>query len=222
MYNFCMNAAVNEIFYSIQGEGSFLGYPAVFVRFSGCNLSCDFCDTKYANDNFTYFGIDELHKKVSEFNTKRVIFTGGEPALKDEFMAEYMSRYDDYSYLLETNGTIFVEKSIKYFEHIVISPKFFSLNYSVIEKYINSEKSKEFKFVVKDESDIEKVEQLDKKFNFQTIVLQPLFVNGEKIEEYAKRAERLIAVFKESFLSLKNTRLILQTHKIIYGERRGV
>ena len=68
---------INEIFYSIQGEGHFAGTPAVFVRFSGCNLACVFCDTKH--QSFTEMTEDEIIAKVSQYPTHHVVITGGEP-----------------------------------------------------------------------------------------------------------------------------------------------
>ncbi len=73
---------INEIFYSIQGEGRYTGCPAVFVRFSGCNLQCPFCDTDFkAHKEMTE---DEICAYVNRIKgeCKHVIFTGGEPTLQ--------------------------------------------------------------------------------------------------------------------------------------------
>ena len=70
---------INEIFYSLQGEGYFTGTPAIFVRFAGCNLRCPWCDTDVAK-RFTVSRTDLL-REIAGFKAKSVILTGGEPTL---------------------------------------------------------------------------------------------------------------------------------------------
>lgn len=70
---------INEIFYSLQGEGFHTGTPAVFVRFSGCNLRCSFCDTRH--EEGVMMTDEEIVEKVSSFPARMVILTGGEPSL---------------------------------------------------------------------------------------------------------------------------------------------
>ena len=70
---------INEIFYSLQGEGYHTGTPAVFVRFSGCNLKCSFCDTQH--EEGTLMTDDEIIAEVSKYPAATVILTGGEPSL---------------------------------------------------------------------------------------------------------------------------------------------
>lgn len=217
-----MEAYISEIFYSLQMEGSFIGYPAAFIRFSGCNLNCDFCDTKYALVPNKTKRDDEIYKTISTFNTNRVIFTGGEPALYDDFMSYFMDKYRDYLFFLETNGTIFIKKSIKKFKHIVVSPKFFSINEEVLTKFKRLANSVEFKFVINDASEIEKVQKLSDKLGLYPVTLQPLFDNEQPIEKYVKKTKILIEAFKNSNLASKEARLIMQNHKVIYKEQRGV
>ena len=71
---------INEIFYSLQGEGYYSGTPAVFVRFSGCNLSCTFCDTQHQPG--TMMSLQEIVQEVNKYpNVPLVVLTGGEPSL---------------------------------------------------------------------------------------------------------------------------------------------
>ena len=70
---------INEIFYSLQGEGFYTGTPSVFVRFSGCNLSCPFCDTDH--NLGVMMTADEIAAAVNAFPASHVVLTGGEPSL---------------------------------------------------------------------------------------------------------------------------------------------
>jgi 7-carboxy-7-deazaguanine synthase len=74
---------VSEIFYSIQGEGELTGIPSVFVRTSGCNLRCSWCDTKYASwtPEGVEMSIEEIIAQVDEFGSRHVVVTGGEPMI---------------------------------------------------------------------------------------------------------------------------------------------
>ena len=94
---------VNEIFYSLQGEGRHVGTPAVFVRFSGCNLKCPFCDT--AHHDFTEMSVDDIMREVAKHPARHVVVTGGEPTL--QLTAELVDRlHRAGKYVqIETNGT---------------------------------------------------------------------------------------------------------------------
>ena len=217
-----MKAKINEVFYSLQMEGENIGYASVFVRFTGCNLSCDFCDTKYALYEGYSINEDELFEKVSRYPVKRVIFTGGEPVLYDEFMAYFMKKHRDYDYFIETNATIFPEYSIKYLTHITASPKFHAINSEVIKRLNTDSEDVEFKFIVKDKKDILKSEGLIEELKLKKSVLQPMYINGENRNDYIKRSVKLIEIFKKSRCAKGNTRFIIQNHKILYGDKPGV
>ncbi|HVS46319.1 MAG TPA: 7-carboxy-7-deazaguanine synthase QueE [Verrucomicrobiae bacterium] len=99
-----------EIFYSIQGEGSWAGTPAVFVRLAGCNLACDFCDTDYSLKFFA--SVDDVVAQVSSVGADcpMVILTGGEPLAQTETPALVEAlRADGRRVHIESNGTIFTE-----------------------------------------------------------------------------------------------------------------
>ncbi|HAP29787.1 MAG TPA: 7-carboxy-7-deazaguanine synthase [Porphyromonadaceae bacterium] len=111
---------INEIFYSLQGEGFHTGTPAVFVRFSGCNLRCPFCDT----DHHQARGMSpqEILAEARQYPSRHVVFTGGEPAL--QLNAELLDLFHSAGYYIqiETNGTLPVPcESIDW---ITYSPKF--------------------------------------------------------------------------------------------------
>jgi organic radical activating enzyme len=99
-----------EIFYSIQGEGTWTGTPAVFVRLAGCNLSCDFCDTDYSTKRIA--SVEEVVASVRELggDCPMVILTGGEPLAQAETPALIDAlRRDGRRVHIESNGTIFTE-----------------------------------------------------------------------------------------------------------------
>ncbi len=98
---------VNEIFYSIQGESSFAGWPCVFVRLTGCNLRCSYCDTRYAYEEGEEMGIADILEKVAGFSCLLVEITGGEPLFQEETPLLIRALLDKgYRVLLETNGSI--------------------------------------------------------------------------------------------------------------------
>lgn len=94
---------VNEIFYSLQGEGFFTGTPAVFVRFSGCNLRCPFCDTHHEND--TLMTEEEIVDAVSRYPARHVVLTGGEPSLQVTPRLVDLLHMANRFVAMETNGT---------------------------------------------------------------------------------------------------------------------
>lgn len=97
--------SVCEVFYSIQGESSWVGCPMVFVRLSGCNLDCSWCDTRYAFEEGTVFSIEEILKVIYQYRCKMVEITGGEPLLQEPVLGLMkMLLEGGYTVLLETNG----------------------------------------------------------------------------------------------------------------------
>ncbi|WP_432408505.1 7-carboxy-7-deazaguanine synthase QueE [Wukongibacter sp. M2B1] len=96
---------VNEIFVSIQGEGTSTGYPTIFVRFTGCNLRCSYCDTTYSYDEGIEMTAEDIYSKVKEYKYKRVCITGGEPLLQEE-IHKLLFLLKEYEVNIETNGSI--------------------------------------------------------------------------------------------------------------------
>lgn len=111
---------INEIFYSLQGEGANTGVPAVFVRFSGCNLRCAFCDTAHKNGNF--MTDDEIFAEVNRYpQSKLIVLTGGEPSLfiDEDFIARIKTATGK-RVAIETNGTNHLPENIDW---VTFSPK---------------------------------------------------------------------------------------------------
>jgi len=110
---------INEIFYSIQGEGYNAGRAAVFIRFSGCNLQCPFCDTQHQSGSL--MTADDICTEIRQYPASLVVLTGGEPALfVDDALCQSIHALGK-QIAIETNGTHPLPSAI---DHITCSPKF--------------------------------------------------------------------------------------------------
>lgn len=121
---------VNEIFYSLQGEGSYTGVPAVFVRFAGCNLKCPFCDTDFTS--YTEMTEDEIVGAVNQYPSNIVILTGGEPTL--QLTSSLLNKFCEAKLQvhIETNGTkLLPEGPINW---VTCSPKYATLSIQRIDE----------------------------------------------------------------------------------------
>lgn len=119
---------INEIFYSLQGEGFFTGTPAVFIRFSGCNLACSFCDT--AHGRYYEATQEDILTVISGYPSRHVVITGGEPSL--QLTADFVDALHGHGYFVqvETNGTKRLPDGVDW---ITCSPK----NGDVVYKEVN-------------------------------------------------------------------------------------
>jgi len=114
---------VNEVFYSLQGEGTLAGVPSVFVRTSGCNLRCWFCDSYHTSWEPTgdWYGVDDIVAAIEQHDADHVVLTGGEPLVHDgsvDLLEELAAR--GYHTTVETNGTIHRDGPI---DLVSVSPK---------------------------------------------------------------------------------------------------
>lgn len=121
---------VNEIFYSLQGEGAHTGTPAVFVRFAGCNLKCSFCDTDFTS--FTEMTEEEIVSAAMRYPSRTVIITGGEPTLQLTQSLLEAFRKAGFSIHIETNGTRPLPEGP--IDWVVCSPKYAALNIQRIDE----------------------------------------------------------------------------------------
>ena len=98
---------ITEIFHSIQGESTHAGRPCVFVRLTGCNLRCRWCDSEYTFTGGEKMSLDEVIERVGSYGTKLVEITGGEPLAQAEAFELIKRLCDDgYEVLIETSGSI--------------------------------------------------------------------------------------------------------------------
>lgn len=177
---------VNEIFYSLQGEGHHTGRAAVFVRFSGCNRRCAFCDTDFAS--FVEMTAADILAVVNRYTSQHVILTGGEPALQvDDELVGALKSCGKYIQI-ETNGSLPVPDGIDW---ITCSPK---------EPPYGIERIDELKIVF--EGGGRKIEGLREYYGVEACYLQPR--SGENT------AETVAYILDHPWW-----RLSLQTHKLI-------
>lgn len=110
---------INEIFYSIQGEGAYTGTPSIFVRFSGCNLNCSFCDT--VHNDFILMSDDNIIEEIMKYPADHVVLTGGEPGLQITKELVLRIHVEAHKHVqVETNGTVPLPDNIDW---VTCSPK---------------------------------------------------------------------------------------------------
>lgn len=212
---------ISEIFYSIEGEGTEIGRPEIFVRLAGCNLRCKWCDTKYALKNGKELGIKEVLREVSKYPCKSISITGGEPLLQRKELLELVKKLKELDYWIQinTNGTILDEEIFGLVDLITMDFKCPSSgmksNCEVLRKTKDLFDSKsQFKFIISDEKDYQYANDiiltsLSGKIN---IIFQPEWTNR-------KFTKKLVEFVKRDKL---NVRIILQQQKMIWGVKRGV
>ncbi len=102
-----LNGEDAEIFYSLQGEGSRTGTPAVFLRLAGCNLNCSWCDTKHSWGKGIHMDVEELAGRILSHGCRSLVITGGEPLLQQEELAALLALLPtDFYVEVESNGTL--------------------------------------------------------------------------------------------------------------------
>jgi 7-carboxy-7-deazaguanine synthase len=149
---------VNEIFHSIQGESTYAGMPCVFVRLTGCNLRCSWCDTEYAFEEGTAMSVDQVLAEVDRLGCSLVEITGGEPLLQPEaldLMRALLER--DYGVLLETGGSLPIESVPRGVVRIVDlkCPGSGESDRNRWENLDQLDSSDQVKFVIRDRADYE-------------------------------------------------------------------
>lgn len=205
---------VNEIFFSIDGEGKRAGQLAAFIRLTGCNLRCSYCDTKYSFDEGREMSAEKIFDAVKNF--RNVTLTGGEPLIQD--CHELLTRLESHEVNIETNGSIELSEYLKY------ANAFFTMDFKCYSSgtydamnYGNLKILREndvLKFVVGDESDLILAEKICTEYKPKAqIYISPVFGKIEPLQivEFIKRRH------------LENWKLQLQLHKFIWSpNERGV
>ncbi len=211
---------VNEIFYSIQGEGTAMGQPTVFLRLFACDLRCSWCDTMYAVEGteFTNMSQEEVISEISKFGCKNVCITGGEPLIQKKELVPLSEKLidDGYFLVLETSGhkkppEIFNSSSclISMDCKCPSSGMEKRMDFTLFEQLGAKD---QLKFVIKDEVDYEYAKRILDGYKTEcSIIFQTVY--GEDITWLA-----------DSVLgdNLVKVRVLPQLHKIMWGEKRGV
>lgn len=209
---------INEIFYSVQGESSYSGVPTVFIRTTGCNLRCTYCDTTYSYFDGEAMSLEKVLDKVKSFSTKYVCITGGEPLLQKEIFPLMRTLCEkNYRVSLETSGS----KSIKDVDprvKIILdvkTPDSGAPESFLFENLSHASSSTEFKFVICSEEDFQWSESFCRQhdlFEKYMVLYSPSY--GKVVPQWL--AEKILQ--KKS-----SARLQLQLHKYIWlAETRGV
>ena len=206
---------INEIFYSIQGEGRWTGFPNTFIRVTGCNLRCNFCDTKYAYFDGKEMSIKEIVEDISKYPCKKVCITGGEPLLQKQITELIDSLIKEKYYTcVETNGSISL-KDIVNKKKLMISMDIKCPSSNMHEKmnFDNIsllEEKDQLKFVIDNREDYKYAKKIIEDYKpICPIYFQPVWGTNPKI---------IVDWIEKDGLDVK---LSLQLHKIIWGDKRG-
>ena len=214
-----MTLKVNEIFYSIQGECSYVGRPCVFVRLAGCNLRCSYCDTEYAYNHGEDLEIDYIINRVASYRCHLVEVTGGEPLIQEEtpvFVRRLLET--GFEVLVETNGTRNIsridDRSVKIMD--IKCPSSGEEDKNDLGNLSRLTDNDEIKFVIGTRGDYafakNVLDIIEKYASVNTVHFSPVF---QRLEPKV-----LAKWIMEDHL---NVRLHLQLHKIIWGaQQRGV
>jgi 7-carboxy-7-deazaguanine synthase len=214
---------VCEIFASIQGESAYAGLPCVFVRLSGCNLRCIYCDTVYARDDagdeeIIEMSIEEVIESAHSFGISLIEITGGEPLMQKEtpVLVERLL-HSGFTVLIETNGSISIkdldERAIIIMDIKTPASGMFENMDLLNLKYLKAKD--EVKFVITDRNDYEWAKNFIKDYRLtdkRSILFSPAY--GMLLP--SDLAEWIIH-------DRLTVRLNLQLHKYIYGpDARGI
>lgn len=218
---------VAEWFVSINGEGTKAGELSVFIRLCGCNLRCSYCDTFWANETdvpYTEMTAEDIRRLISETGIQNITLTGGEPLIHP-YVSELLKclmQDDNFSIEIETNGSVSIEDFAGIHDRII-----FTLDYKLpgsgMEDNMRLNENIKFlkkqdciKFVVCSKEDLERAEQLIRKYNLCSVChvyFSPVYgrIQPDDIVEFMKQKK------------LNDVRLQLQLHKYIWNpEKRGV
>jgi 7-carboxy-7-deazaguanine synthase len=226
---------ISEIFYSIQGEGKLTGVPSVFVRASGCNLRCTWCDTPYASwePEGDEVPIEQIVDRVLAFGAKYAVLTGGEPMIMPDIAELCDALHQRNLHItIETAATVF--KPVKM--HLAsLSPKLSNstpvereggrfaaaherqrLNIPVIQQFIDASPEFQLKFVITREEDLREIDDIVRQLRNvapSDVLLMP---EGTTAEALDSRSTWIAELCKKT-----GYRYCQRLHVCLYGNARG-
>lgn len=216
---------VKEIFHSIQGESTHTGLPYIFIRLTGCNLRCHYCDSAYAFHGGEKLTIDQILNQIKKYKTKNVLLTGGEPLIqKNAPLLVKALKSQGYKVSIETHGEVSIE-SVKDDSRIVMdikTPGSGITSQKFLENLPFLKSDDEIKFVITSEQDYDWAKSLIQTHSFNTkhILFSAANIHPEmpgQIEAIPPKwlAEKIL----EDELPV---RLQFQVHKLLWGNKTGV
>lgn len=231
-----------EIFHSLQGEGISMGRPSVFVRLSGCNLACQWCDTPYTwyfsghnglhrggqtydrRDNAVTLDIADVARRIAAFECRHIVFTGGEPLLQQPALTALCDILGpDYHIEIESNGTVALTPGFApHVDQLNLSPKLrhsgnddaVRLNDSALQLFAADPRAW-FKFVIASPSDVQEVAELASHYALPAdrILLMP---EGTSASVLRERSSWLASACQD-----QGWRFTDRLHIHLYGDTRG-
>ncbi len=225
-----MKAPINEIFSSIQGEGILIGHRQIFLRFSGCDLNCEYCDTPH--NNYTEISLEEIVRLIlnleTEIKHQAISFTGGEPLLYNDFIKELiliLKQKTELKFYLETGGhrPDKLIDIINYIDYVSFDLKLPSILKSkdlweehkeFIKIINNANKASYAKIVIEEKSTYEEIIKACKlleNYNNIELVLQPVYSNYPCPLSHILKIEKLCS----EILGRARIRVIPQIHRIL-------
>jgi len=209
---------ITEFFKSIQGESTLSGVPTAFVRLSGCNLRCKYCDSAYTFERGEEFSLNEVMDQVEKMNCPYVCITGGEPLLQQNvYTLCHELAIKGYKVSIETNGSLHIKERPDCTKFVldIKCPSSGEEKKNIFENLPILQPEDEVKFVLSDKKDYLYAKHIIEKYNLTNkviVLLSPVF----RILEPRHIVEWML----ENDL---NVRLNLQLHKVIWPEKnRGV
>jgi 7-carboxy-7-deazaguanine synthase len=226
---------ISELFYSIQGEGKLVGVPSVFVRASGCNLRCTWCDTPYASwdPQGEEMSVARIVERVREHPARHVVLTGGEPMIMPDIVPlSHALKELGYHITIETAGTVHADVAV---DLASLSPKLSNstpvereggrfaraheklrLNVPVLQKFIDASPDFQLKFVIAAQEDLKEVQLLLRdleNWSPSDVLLMP---EGIDVDILRSRSAWLADICKQN-----GFRYCARLHIELFGNRRG-
>ena len=207
---------ISEIFYSLQGESSFVGLPTIFIRLTGCPLRCGYCDTAYAFTGGEWMPIADILQQIKQYNSPTVCVTGGEP-LAQRSCGDLLKQLSDegYQVSIETSGSIDISQVDSRISRImdIKTPGSGEESKNKYENIQHLNQKDEVKFVLCDRNDYDWSKNIIKKYKLMEKT-QVLFSPVHDAIAPADLADWIIA-------DQLNVRFQFQLHKFLWNDEPG-